>query len=99
MKANIKYSGKILHFKDLLPILSCKFSQISSLLNIISEVMKIRQRDSEFDMLKYISFYCQQDVKILHLCFNQFIEGFIQDFSIDSFKFLSNSSLANEVFN
>ena len=34
MKADIKYSGKTLHFKDSLPILSCKLSQLSSMFNI-----------------------------------------------------------------
>ena len=50
-------------------------------------------------MSKYASFYCQQDVNILRLGFNAFRQGFIKDFNIDSFKYISISSLANEVFN
>ena len=34
MKADIKYNSKILHFKDSLPILSCKLSQLRSMFNI-----------------------------------------------------------------
>ena len=52
--------------------------------------------DKYFDMWKYASFYCQQDVKILRLGFNQFGQGIIKDFNIDPFKFISISSLANE---
>ena len=146
MKADIKYSGKTLHFKDSLPILSCKLSQLPSMFNIkgiqkeifpykyytldrlkknvgiineaglnedkawtdadydlfkanIDKIPGCRISDTEFDMWKYASFYCQQDVTILRLGFNQFREGFIQDFHIDPFKFVSISSLANEVFN
>ena len=52
-----------------------------------------------FDMWKYASFYCQQDVKILRLGFNQFRQGCIKDFKLDPFEFISISSLANEYFN
>ena len=52
-----------------------------------------------FDMWKYASFYCQQDVTILRLGYNTFREGFIKDFNIDPFNYISISSLANEVFN
>lgn len=55
--------------------------------------------DDHFDMWEYASFYCQQDVKILRLGFNEFRKGFLKDFSIDPFNFVSISSLANEVFN
>ena len=50
-----------------------------------------------FDMWKYVSFYCQQDVNILRLGFNTFRDEFIKDFNIDPFDFISISSLANEV--
>ncbi|WP_334089831.1 DNA polymerase, partial [Helicobacter typhlonius] len=52
-----------------------------------------------FDMWKYCSFYCRQDVTILRLGFIEFRKGFIKDFDIDPFNFISISSLANEVFN
>lgn len=50
-------------------------------------------------MWSYAEFYCKQDVNILRLGFNEFRNGFIKDFSIDPFNFISISSLANEVFN
>ena len=50
-------------------------------------------------MWRYASFYCQQDVTILRLGFNEFRKGFISDFNIDPLNFISISSLANEVFN
>ena len=34
MKADIKYNKKILHFKDTLPVLSCKLSQLPQMFNI-----------------------------------------------------------------
>lgn len=50
-------------------------------------------------MYKYCEFYCKQDVNILRLGFNAFREGFLKDFKIDPYKFISISALANEVFN
>ena len=146
MKADIKYNKKILHFKDTLPVLSCKLSQLPQMFNILdiqkeifpyksytldrlmikkgviadaglnedkkwnddeyklfnSNIDKIpgcRIDGEHFDMWKYASFYCQQDVNILRLGCNEFRNGFIKDFNIDPFKFISISSLANEVFN
>ncbi len=166
MKADIKYSSKTLHFKDSLPILSCKLSQLPSMFNIkgihegdesgariqkeifpykyytlerlksnigskdgvpraigsineaglleakiwtaedyklfnsnIDKIPGCRIDENHFDMWKYASFYCQQDVNILRLGFNEFRNGFIKDFDIDPFNYISISSLANEVFN
>ena len=55
--------------------------------------------ENHFDMWKYAEFYCQQDVRILRLGFNEFRKGFLKDFNIDPFDYISISSLANEVFN
>ena len=146
MKADIKYNKKTLHFKDTLPVLSCKLSQLPQMFNIpdiqkeifpykyytldrlndnkgvineagkdedkqwtkddydlfnsnIDKIPGCRIDNEHFDMWKYASFYCQQDVNILRLGFNEFRNGFIKDFNIDPFKFISISSLANEVFN
>lgn len=52
-----------------------------------------------FDMMAYAEFYCKQDVNILRLGFNAFRDGFIKDFDLDPYDFLTISSLANEVFN
>ena len=146
MKADIRYNKKILHFKDSLPILSCKLSQLPQMFDIpniqkeifpykyytlerlssnkgvineaglnedkqwtdadyklfntnIDKIPNCRIDANHFDMWKYASFYCQQDVNILRLGFNAFRQGFIKDFNIDPFKYVSISSLANEVFN
>ena len=65
-----------------------------------SNIDKIGARlgDNKFDMYKYAEFYCNQDVRILRESFNIFRTGFKSDFNIDVFKFISISSLANEVF-
>ena len=65
----------------------------------IDSIPGCRIDNDKYDMWKYASFYCQQDVRILRLGFNEFRNGFIKDFNIDPFKFISISSLANEVFN
>ena len=65
----------------------------------IDKIPGCRIDNDHFDMWKYVSFYCQQDVKILRLGFNAFRDGFINDFNIDPFDYISISSLANEVFN
>ena len=66
----------------------------------LPEEVKSKYTPSElFDMWKYVSFYCQQDVNILRIGFNAFRDGFVKDFKIDPFDFISISSLANEVFN
>ena len=65
----------------------------------IDKINGCKINDDEFDMWKYCMFYCNQDVNILRLAFNKFRIGFIKDFNIDPFKFVSISSLANEVFN
>ena len=146
MTTDIAYQGKVLHFKDSLPILSCKLSQMPQMFDIpniqkeifpykyytfenlkrnygeiskagenedkpwtqedyklfnsnIDKIQGCRIDENHFDLWKYCSFYCRQDVNILRLGFNQFREGFILDFGIDPYKFISISSLANEVFN
>ncbi|KAK8889413.1 hypothetical protein M9Y10_034159 [Tritrichomonas musculus] len=147
MTADIKYKKKTIHFKDTLPILSCKLSSLPKMFNIpniqkeifpykyytlerlnagaigvineaginedkkwkptdytlfesnIDKIKGCRIDEKHFDMWSYCSFYCQQDVNILRLGFNSFRAGFIKDFQIDPFKFISISSLANEVFN
>ena len=143
---DIKYNGKLLYFRDSLPILSCKLSQLPQMFNIpnihkeifpykyytidrlksnigsineaglleakiwtaedyklfnsnIDKIPGCRIDENHFDMWKYASFYCQQDVNILRLGFNEFRNGFIKDFDIDPFNYISISSLANEVFN
>ena len=65
----------------------------------IDKIPGCRIDKTHFDMWKYASFYCQQDVTILRLGYNTFREGFINDFNIDPFNYISISSLANEVFN
>ena len=65
----------------------------------IDSIPNCRIDENHFDMYKYCEFYCKQDVNILRLGFNKFREGFLKDFNIDPYKFISISSLANEVFN
>lgn len=62
------------------------------------DMINARLGDDQFDMYKYAIFYCTQDVRILRESFNIFRAGFQTDFNIDVFKFISISSLANEVF-
>ena len=146
MKADVKYKGKTLHFKDTLPILTCKLSELPKMFNIpdtqkeifpykyytldrlnngaigvisqagltedsiwndedresfihnIDNIPGCRIDEDHFDMWKYASFYCHQDVNILRLGFSEFRKGFKKDFEIDPYNFISISSLANEVF-
>ena len=147
MKADVKYNGKTIHFKDSLPILTCKLSEFPMMFNLdgiqkeifpykyytlerlkenpaigtiseaglredrlwtaediqtfnenIDSIPGCRIDDDHFDMWKYVSFYCQQDVNILRLGFTQFRNDFKKDFNIDPYNFISISSLANEVF-
>ena len=42
--------------------------------------------DKHFDLWNHESFYCQQDDTKFRLDFNQFRQGFIKDYTIDSFK-------------
>ena len=146
MMTDIKYEGKLIHFKDSLPILSCKISDLPKMFDIkdiqkeifpykyytferlqrnygvineageeedkkwteedyelfrnnIDKIQGCRIDEEHFDMWKYCSFYCRQDVNILRIGFNKFRDGFLLDFKIDPYKFISISSLANEVFN
>ena len=66
--------------------------------NINIDKIGARLGDDKFDMYKYAEFYCSQDVRILRDSFKIFRSGFKSDFNIDVFKFVSISSLANEVF-
>lgn len=146
LSTEIIYNDKKIRFKDSLPILSCKLSQLPEMFDIpniqkeifpykyytlerlkrnygeidkageeedkkwttedynlfksnIDKIQGCRIDENHFDMWKYCSFYCSQDVNILRLGFNQFRDGFVKDFQIDPFKFISISSLANQVFN
>ena len=146
MKADIKYKGKTIHFKDSLAIIQAPLREFPKMFNIpsiqkeifpynyytldrlksnlgiiseaglneakpwndadyklfnenIDKIPNCRIDAEHFDMWKYASFYCQQDVNILRIGFTQLREGFMKDFNIDAYNFISISSLANEVFN
>jgi hypothetical protein len=58
-----------------------------------------RIEETKFDMKLYARFYCEQDVRILRKAFNAFRDGFLEDFELDVFDYVSISALANEVFN
>ena len=64
----------------------------------IDENGNLDPKGNHFDMYRYAEFYCQQDVNILREAFNKFASDFINEFNINPFKFISISSLANEVF-
>ncbi len=64
----------------------------------IDKIPGCRIDDDHFNMKLYASFYCKQDVNILRLAFNKFRAGWFQDFGFDAFRYLTISSLANEVF-
>lgn len=147
MRASVKYNGKKIYFRDTLPMLSCKLSQMPKMFHLdnikkeifpynyytlnnlstlngrgiiadagndekpvwndaqrkefidnVNSIPYCRLSDTEFDMIKYSEFYCQQDVNVLRLSFNQFCESFNKEFGINPFDFVSISSLANEVF-
>ena len=65
----------------------------------IDSIDGCRIDETHFDMWKYCSFYCKQDVNILRIGFNEFRNGFKKEFKIDPFNFISIIALANEVFN
>ena len=147
MRANVKYNGKKLYFRDTLPMLSCKLSQMPKMFHLdnikkelfpynyytinnlstlngrgiisdvgndekpiwtneqreefianINSIPYCRLSENEFDMIKYSEFYCEQDVNVLRLSFNQFCESFKNEFGVNPFDYVSISSLANEVF-
>lgn len=64
----------------------------------IDENGNLDTKGNHFDMYRYAEFYCQQDVNILRQAFNKFASDFMNEFGINPFKFISISSLANEVF-
>ena len=54
--------------------------------------------DETFDMEKYSTFYCMQDVRILHDGFERFRKDLLTTFDIDAYHFVSISSIANRLF-
>ena len=57
----------------------------------------IIDKDS-FDMEKYSTFYCMQDVRILKEGFEKFRNDLLKEFDIDAYYFVSISSIANRLF-
>ena len=51
-----------------------------------------------FDLEKYSTFYCMQDVRILHDGFERFRKDLLETFDIDAYHFVSISSIANRLF-
>ena len=62
------------------------------------EKLQCGTADGKFDLEKYSSFYCMQDVKLLHDGFEQFRRDLLKVFDIDAYYFVSISSIANRVF-
>ena len=50
-----------------------------------------------FDMWKYAEFYCMQDVEVLRKGFCCFRNGFLKEFGIDIFNYVTISSIADAV--
>ncbi len=62
----------------------------------ISNIEKLGMRTGdEFDMKKYCVFYCNQDVNILYQGFEWFRSSLIDAFGLDTYDFISISSIAN----
>ena len=51
-----------------------------------------------FDLEKYSTFYCMQDVRILRDGFERFRNDLLSEFDIDAYHFVSISSIANRLF-
>ena len=51
-----------------------------------------------FDLAKYSTFYCMQDVRILREGFERFRNDLLKEFDIDAYNFVSISSIANRLF-
>jgi hypothetical protein len=53
--------------------------------------------ETQFDLMKYCEFYCQQDVNVLRIGFNAFRDSALKDpINTDIFEFLTAPSLAND---
>ena len=51
-----------------------------------------------FNLEKYSTFYCMQDVRILREGFERFRADLLKEFDIDAYNFVSISSIANRLF-
>ena len=52
----------------------------------------------KFDMIEYVKFYCEQDVRILAAGFDRFRQDTLNEFKIDIDEVLTAPSLANKYF-
>ena len=64
----------------------------------IDSIPNCRINENQFDMIKYVEFYCNQDVKILKEGFNKFREMCLLELGIDINQVLTAPSLANIYF-
>lgn len=65
----------------------------------IEEIPRCKLSDTEFDLMVYSKYYCMQDVNILLQGFEKFRNDMIKEFGLDTYKYLSNSSLAYDYMN
>jgi hypothetical protein len=65
--------------------------------SFLSNVEKINRSGYNFDMENYCKYYCERDVEILQKGYMSFREYILKQFHLDILRFLSISSIANEI--
>ena len=64
----------------------------------INSIKGCKVSSTKFNMIKYVEFYCNQDVRILQQGFNKFREMCLDELNIDINQVLTAPSLANLYF-
>ena len=82
-------------FNENIDMIGCRMKEITPELK---ELMRWNECPADFfDMRKYAEFYCEQDVNVLRLGYNEFRDATLQDpIKLDVDDFISAASMANE---
>ncbi|KAI5512037.1 organellar and viral DNA polymerase type B, partial [Trichomonas vaginalis G3] len=78
---------------------ACKFvKDIETFMKNIDLIENCRIDENHFDLEKYSSFYCKQDVRILREGFVKFRNDILKEFDLNVYDYVSICSIANKLF-
>ncbi|EAX83235.1 hypothetical protein TVAG_570730 [Trichomonas vaginalis G3] len=95
------YSSSLLVNDNRTDVISeaCKFvKDIETFMKNIDLIENCRIDENHFDLEKYSSFYCKQDVRILREGFVKFRNDILKEFDLNVYDYVSMCSIANKLF-
>ena len=95
------YSSELLKNNNRVGIISEAIKHVTdkeTFINNINTIKNCKIDNDKFDLERYSTYYCSQDVRILKEGFERFRKDLLEAFNLDAYDFVSICSIANKYF-